>query len=139
MFGLLLFKHTNCFAIYPPLPPGAYDATPTTRSPAMTALCLSSVTADAVCPLPAHSRGAHFNSRHMAIPAHFVGTLHFTFIGTLQLPWHMWWPAFQWLTQQSHVFLLICSVSIVHLYSVIMRWTSQSSDHGNAATASQPQ
>jgi hypothetical protein len=71
MFGLLLLKHTNCLATYPPLPPGAYDAPPTTRSPAMTALCLSSVTADAVCPLPAHSRGAHFNSRHMAIPAHF--------------------------------------------------------------------
>jgi hypothetical protein len=56
-----------------------------------------------------------------------------------QLHWYMWWLAFQWLTQQFLVFLLYCDVSIVNLYSVIMRWTSQSSDHGNAATASQPQ
>ena len=71
MFGLLLFKHTNCLALYPPLPPGAYDAPPTTRGPVTTALCLSSVIADAVFPLLAHSRGAHFGSWHMAIPAHF--------------------------------------------------------------------
>jgi hypothetical protein len=139
MFGLLLFKHTNCLAIYPPLPPGAYDAPPTRvalprrRSAFPLSLLMRYVHSQHTPGVPILTAGTWL------FQLIFVGTLHFTFIGTLQLPWHMWWPAFEWPTQQSHVFLLICGVSIVHLYSVIMRWTSQSSDHGNAATASQPQ
>jgi hypothetical protein len=65
---------------------------------------------------------------------------------------YFWWHTVVWFRASAYVvaripmahtaiprFLTYCDISIVNLYSVIMRWTSQSSDHSNAATASQPQ